>query len=132
FLAMRDGNDGGFNFARQFGDDPSTPTIHGNEGYPDLFTVNITGDDGEGHFTAPIVVKLGDYTGPTASDFVLNTWQSVDLSAMGWVRNLTFTVSSTDFGTPTYFALDNVSFVPEPAWLTAIGAILLFSHRGKR
>lgn len=110
-LSMRDGDD----FAKQFG---------GADGSdPDTFILTISGENGSGATTGSVDVYLADFTAAeAANDYILDTWRNVDLAALGSdVTRLVFGMSSTDVGdygmnTPSYFALDNLSFtaVPEP------------------
>ena len=58
---------------------------------------------------------------PNDSDYIVEAWQQVDLSALSNVSQLHFTMDSTDvsdgvMSTPTYFGIDEISFsvVPEP------------------
>jgi hypothetical protein len=119
FLALRDGNDG-FGAVRQFGDDPNL-TGTGNQGFPDTYKLTITGKDGAGQVTGAVQFYLADYRfASNADDYVVSDWTSVDLSSLGNVKTLTFALDSTDTGqfginTPTYFALDELNFVPEPS-----------------
>lgn len=118
FLALRDGNDG-FGAVRQFGDDPNLPGT-GNQGQPDWFKVTIVGRDAADQVIGSIDHYLADYRFVSnVNDFVLDTWQLLDLSSLGNVKSLAFSLSSSDVGmfgmnTPAYFALDDVTFVPEP------------------
>ena len=45
-----------------------------------------------------------------ASETVKSGWETVDLSSLGPVTSLTFTVSTTDFNCPNYFAIDNLTY----------------------
>lgn len=121
FYAVRDGNDG-FGAVRQFGDDPNVLGT-GNQGHPDWFKVTIVGKDASDQITGTIDHYLADYRfASNVDDFVLDTWQLVDLSSLGTVKALAISLSSSDVGmfgmnTPAYFALDDVTFVPEPSVL---------------
>ncbi|HVT89352.1 MAG TPA: DUF4465 domain-containing protein [Tepidisphaeraceae bacterium] len=130
FLAVRDGNDNGGSgpsFVREFG--TTAKGDHGNAGVPDLFTLIITGRDGLGNIVGSVNFQMADYTfANNADDYVVNNWRTVDLSSLDNVKTLAFTMTTTDmsFGfpnTPTYFALDNVTFVPEPQ---CIGPLMYF------
>jgi hypothetical protein len=63
-----------------------------------------------------VVFYLADYRfTDNDSDYVLNTWKNVDLSALGNTFGLGFKFESSDTGqfginTPTYFAVDNISY----------------------
>lgn len=74
-----------------------------------------------------VVYRLADYTSDNEDEWFVNTeWAKVDLSALGQVYGLAFTVVSTDQGmygtnTATYFALDGLTvtttadeIIPEP------------------
>ena len=57
-----------------------------------------------------------------ALDYVVDSWTWVDLSSLGVVSSLSFSLASSDVGqfgmnTPAYFAMDNlaVAAVPEPS-----------------
>ena len=59
-----------------------------------------------------------------AQDYIVDDWTWVDLTGLGPIVGLEFTMSSSDVGefgmnTPSYFAMDNV---PEP---TTLGLLLL-------
>lgn len=45
-----------------------------------------------------------------ASETVKSGWETVDLSKLGTVTSLTFTVSTTDSACPNYFAIDNLTY----------------------
>jgi len=134
FLALRDGNDGA-GFVRQFGDDPGQGGA-GNQGFPDFYKLLITGKDGTGQVTGSVDFYLADYRFPNnADDFVVNDWRQIDLTTLGNVKTLTFSLDSTDTGqfginTPTYFALDHLQYVPEPGVLGLLG--LSMFHLARR
>lgn len=133
FLALRDGNDGA-GFVRQFGDNPATPGT-GNEGFPDLFTLTITGLNASGVAVGSVIVPLADYTATQNSlDYVVDAWKYVDLSSLGSVKSLQFALASTDVGqfginTPTYFAMDDLTYTPEPSALLAAAGLLMARRR---
>jgi hypothetical protein len=119
-LSMRDGD----SFAKKFGGPSGTD--------PDFFKLTISGIGATGGSVEAIDFYLGDYRGST--DTIVDTWTWVDLSGLGTVEGLRFTLSSSDnslFGmnTPAYFALDDLTItpVPEPdvAWLMLPGLALL-------
>jgi len=62
-----------------------------------------------------VVCRLADYTSENESEWYVNTdWKKVDLTPLGQVYGLAFTVVSTDQGmygtnTATYFALDGLT-----------------------
>jgi hypothetical protein len=125
-LAMLQGDD----FAKQFGGASGTD--------PDFFALTISGYDTSGSLTGAIEFLLADYRFEDDSeDYVVVDWTFVDLSGLGVVETLDFTLESsdTDFGfinTPSYFALDDLVIVPEPAsgslLLLGLGALGLRGH----
>ncbi len=89
YYSMKNGDD----FSRKFTED-------------DWFLLTITGIDAEGETAGAVNFKLADGTD------IVDTWTWVDLSPLGKVKELTFSLSSTDNGdygmnTPAYFAMDN-------------------------
>ncbi|WP_428937722.1 DUF4465 domain-containing protein [Fontivita pretiosa] len=136
YLAIRDGNDG-FGIVRQFGDDPSQPGA-GNQGHPDWYKLTIIGRDASSAITGSIEFYLADYRfADNADDYVVSDWRWVDLTGLGSsVKTLEFSVASSDVGpfginTPTYFALDNLVYVPEPTTWAMIGVVVWCVGRGR-
>jgi hypothetical protein len=114
-------------FAKKFGG------TSGND--PDFFRVTLTGFDAlnaTGGILGSIVVDLADYTfADNSLDYILRPWRTVDLSPIAGARSVGLTYSSSDVGpfginTPTFIALDNLTFtaVPEPGTLGVLGAAL--------
>jgi hypothetical protein len=73
----------------------------------DWFELTITGIDAEGSETGSVRFLLADGTN------IIDSWQWVDLSSLGPVKKLTFSLDSTDQGeygmnTPAYFCMDNL------------------------
>ncbi len=101
----------------------------------DWFLLTITGKDSGGSTTGAVDFYLADYRfADNSEDYIVNTWEYVDLSSLGMVKNLEFNLSSSDVGdwgmnTPAYFALDTV--IPEPSTmaLMAFGSLLISKHR---
>jgi len=100
--SMRDGDD----FAKQFGGEDGTD--------PDFFKLEIQKySNGQ---LAPQIVEfyLADFRSDDSNeDFIVNEWQWVDLTSLGNVDSLQFTMSSSDVGanginTPLFFAIDNL------------------------
>lgn len=123
YLSMRDGD----MFTDPFGG-PS-----GDE--PDVFRLFIEGHDASGASTGEVEFVLADYTDPTnANDFIVDEWTWVDLTSLGVVQQLSFRFESTDIGdfginTPQYFAIDNLTTIPEPGTAILLGLGLLALSR---
>lgn len=88
----------------------------------DWFKVTITGYTGANVSTGAVDYYLADYRSANSADwYIVNTWQTVDLSALGsGTSYLTLTFDSSDVGawginTPTYVAVGSLAVVPEPA-----------------
>jgi hypothetical protein len=103
-------------FGKQFGSiNNAHGTPDGTNG-EDWFRLLIIGVDQNGDNTDTVTFYLADYRfANNAQDYILNTWQSVDLTSLGSVYGLNFALESSDVGgfgmnTPAYFALDNLSF----------------------
>ena len=126
-LSMRDGDQ----FSKKFGG------ASGSD--PDYFILTITGRDVGNAVTGSVDFALADYRfANDALDYIVTSWTFVDLTGLGTVSALEFSLDSSDqsFGylnTPSYFALDDLSFsaVPEPASaaLLALGLALLARRR---
>ncbi|MCC8177335.1 MAG: DUF4465 domain-containing protein [Bacteroidales bacterium] len=84
----------------------------------DFFTVTFTGYDVDGQVTGSVDFKLADYTSDIEADhYILHTWEWVDLSSLGTVRNLLVTFSGSqnnDWGLmiPTYVCVDDLGCTP--------------------
>jgi len=90
YYSMRDGDD----FAKKFTAD-------------DRFTLTITGINAAGLETGTVEFNLADGRN------IVNNWTWVDLSGLGSIKQLTFSLSSTDMeewgmNTPAYFCLDHL------------------------
>lgn len=134
-LSMRDGTDNGF--AKKFGGDS------GND--PDWFKLSIYATGADGALSPGFVeFYLADYRGDAASDYIVDQWVTLDLSAFQNVTKLHFNLESTDnsFGfmnTPGTFAIDDLTFapVPEPgtlllATLAALALVPIARRRAGR
>ena len=111
----------------------------------DWFLLTITGYSGLNATGSTVGTAvnfyLADFIGTNA--YIVDTWQTVNLTSLAGSESLGFSLSSTDNGpfgmnTPAYFAIDNLDLaplasVPEPsAWLLgaiAIGTGLIFQAR---
>lgn len=105
-LSMLQGDD----FAKKFGG------ATGNDA--DWFLLTIQGYS-DGIATGSVDVYLADYRfEDNSQDYILSSWLDVDLSDLGIVDEIQFSLTSSDVGsfgmnTPSYFAIDNLTIVPE-------------------
>ena len=98
YTSMINGDD----YAKKFGQD-------------DWFKLTVTGYDAAGEQTGTVDFYLADLRDAQAS-YILKTWRWVDLTSLGKVKRLGFSLSSSDNGTygmntPAYFCLDNLGGV---------------------
>lgn len=91
----------------------------------DWFKLEVTGRDGDGNALGTAEFYLADFRAPEAGDhYILGDWTWLDLTALGGtVCSLHFALSSSDVGeygmnTPSYFAMDDLAYVPHPDWQT--------------
>lgn len=113
------------------GDDGNTPAfVKGPFGAGDFFELTVTGLDAGGAALTSTSFLLAD--GANVTD----TWVWQDLSVLGEVYGLEFSLDSSDVGpfginTPGYFAVDDISVVPLPAaaWLFLSGLGVLALRR---
>lgn len=103
YNSMRDGD----GFAKKFGGDTGDD--------PDFFLLTIRGFS-NGEITADSVdFYLADYRfEDNSQDYIVNTWEWVDLSTLGSVDSLVFNLNSTDIGvygmnTPGFFCIDDLT-----------------------
>jgi hypothetical protein len=100
-LAMEQGDDFSKKFGGEEGDDP------------DWFRVSVWGMK-DGSSTDSINFYLADFRfGDNSKDYIIHTWQWVEVSRLGEVDSLMFTLASSDTGsfgmnTPAYFCLDHL------------------------
>lgn len=112
-------------FAKQFGGVTGTD--------PDYFRLLIEGFDDFNVSTGVVEFMLADYRNLGGTlDYIIDQWTWVDLTGLGDVRSLGFSFESSDVGefginTPQYFAIDNLTTIPEPntALLLGLGLISL-------
>lgn len=82
---------------------------------PDWFRLTITGIKKNGRVTGSVEFYLADYRfGDDTLDYIVNDWRLIDLSSLGKVKRLEFSLDSSDVGpfgmnTPAYFVLDSVT-----------------------
>ncbi|MHC4582419.1 MAG: DUF4465 domain-containing protein, partial [Planctomycetota bacterium] len=102
YHAMQDGDLFSKKFGGAAGDDP------------DFFILTITGKDAGGTVTGAVDFYLADYrSADNSADYIVDMWQYVDLTSLGVVETLEFSLSSSDVGdwgmnTPAYFAIDTL------------------------
>jgi hypothetical protein len=88
----------------------------------DWFTLTITGKDAAGVVTGSVDFYLADFRDGKSE--IVNIWHYVDLTGLGMVKSLEFSMDSSDYSygymnTPGYFAIDTL--VPEPISLVLLG-----------
>jgi hypothetical protein len=107
FLTMKEG----FFNAKKFGGDSGDDE--------DWFLLTITGRDTDGNIAGTIEFYLADFRfADNSRDYIIDKWKSVDLSGLGSIKSLEFSLSSSDtdpnpdigMNTPAYFAVDNVEY----------------------
>jgi hypothetical protein len=82
----------------------------------DFFRLVITGYDFNNDSIGSVTFYLADYRfADSTQDYIVDSWETVDLSSLGAVRYLDFTLESSDTNalgilTPGYFALDNLVY----------------------
>jgi hypothetical protein len=138
-LSVRDGTDGSGFVSGPFGSGQGGLDPDGN----DFLKLTISGYDGQsltGNLTSSIDVYLADYRDNKSDnddaslyggdDYVLDQWLTKDLSVLGNVRSIGFSLETTDIGqfgpnTPGYFAFDNIAInaVPEPGSIGLLATI---------
>ncbi|MBR5928840.1 MAG: DUF4465 domain-containing protein [Prevotella sp.] len=92
-------------------DGTASGTFTGNEGFKtgDWFLLTITADNGNS-----IEYYLADYrSSDEAEHYYVNEWEWIDLSSLGTVKSLSFTMTSSrnsswGMTTPGYFCIDNL------------------------
>lgn len=100
YLSMAQGDE----YAKKFGGDDGTD--------PDWFLLTATGLDSKGEATSEVSTYLADYRSMDASQgSLLNRWKWFDLSPLGKVAAVKFSLTSSDNGeygmnTPGYFCMD--------------------------
>ncbi len=80
---------------------------------PDYFVLHATGKDSNGTTTGTLDFYLADYRFDNSEDdYILNTWEWFDLSSLGEVASISFSLESTignggGMLTPAYFCMDD-------------------------
>jgi len=105
-LSMQNGDGHAKKFGGNHGDDP------------DFFKLIIKGIKANNEYTDPIAYYLADFRfEDNHHDYIVDQWQWLDLSHMGELSGLEFSMDSSDKGdyglnTPAYVALDNINGTP--------------------
>lgn len=108
-LSMKNGD----SFARKFGDTTGTKSGLPQGSYPDWFKLTIKGYTNGALKADSVEFYLADYRfTDNSKDYIVNTWQFVDLSKLGKVDSVIFKLSSSDNGmygmnTPAFFCIDD-------------------------
>ena len=95
------------------GDASSTPFGGTSGNDPDWFKLTATGKNASGQTVGTLDFYLADYrSANNVEDYVINTWEWFDLSPLGAVHTISFSLSSTKsnaYGmlTPAYFCIDD-------------------------
>ncbi|QDS87721.1 hypothetical protein EC9_19000 [Rosistilla ulvae] len=134
-ISMRDG-DGEGGFGKNFGGDTGSD--------PDWFRVTFTGfeqADVGGTSTGSVEFYLSDFRfADDALDYIVEDWQTVDLTGLGDARSIGITLDGSDVGpyglnTPAYVAIDNLAVtaaVPEPSSMAMLSVALVAGGIAKR
>jgi len=102
YYSMLDGDAFAKKFGGETGDDP------------DWYLLTITGKNSSSEVTGTVEFYLADFRfEDNSQDYIVDTWQFVDVTSLGTVKGLEFGLSSSDVGdwgmnTPAYFALDTI------------------------
>ena len=107
--SMRDGD----SFAKKFGSSTDANGEDDGTNGEDWFLLSVKGYK-DGSYTDSIGFYLADFTDANDdNDYIIDTWESVDLSSLGLVDSLVFDLTSSDNGdwgmnTPAYFCMDDL------------------------
>jgi len=107
FLSMKTGDQ----FAKKFGGED------GND--PDYFKLLVWGEKENGTETDTVEFFLADFRfEDNTRDYFVTNWQWVDLTGLGKVKKLRFSLESSDMGdwgmnNPAYFCMDNLTLITD-------------------
>lgn len=124
----------GDGWAKKFG--TTTTTSDDN----DWFLLTITGKNAAGVKTGEVNFYLADFRNLNGvADYIISDWTTVDLNALGIVSSIEFTLTSSDdsgsgMNTPSCFALDDLTIVPEPSTLAlaVVAGVLAWAYRRRK
>lgn len=108
-LSMKNGD----SFAKKFGDTTGTHSGLTQGTYPDWFKLTVRKWLNGVMTNDSVEFYLADFRfANSAQDYIVKTWEWVDLTSLGNVDSLKFELSSSDVGqwgmnTPAYFCIDN-------------------------
>ncbi len=111
-LSMRDGD----SFGKVFGSPNNAQGNPDGTNGEDWFRLLIVGKDAQSNVTDTVIFYLADYRfADSTQDYIVDTWETVDLTSLGLVQFLEFELESSDYNaqgilTPAYFALDNLTY----------------------
>ena len=107
----------GDSYGKKFGGENGTD--------PDFLKLTAVGKNGNTE-TGSVDFYLADYRSDySCDDYIVTDWSWMDLSSLGEVSSIEFSLSSSDNGdygmnTPTYFCLDGLSVNPQASVPSAI------------
>ncbi|MNJ86094.1 hypothetical protein D3C87_35810 [compost metagenome] len=111
-LSMKNGDSYGKKFGSPNGANGNPDGTNGE----DWFRLLIIGKDAQSTVTDTVVFYLADYRfADSTQDYIVDSWETVDLSSLGEIQFLEFELESSDKNsmgilTPAYFALDNITY----------------------
>nr|WP_294862056.1 DUF4465 domain-containing protein [uncultured Fluviicola sp.] len=103
-------------FGKQFGDSTNAQGNPDGTNGEDWFRLLLIGKDAQSVTTDTVIFYLADYRfADSTQDYIIDTWETVNLASLGEIQFLEFELQSSDVGgfgmnTPAYFALDNIVY----------------------
>lgn len=103
-------------YGKQFGSPNSAQGTPDGTNGADWFRLYIIGKDAQSNTTDTVTFYLADFRfANNTQDYIVKTWETVDLTPLGEVQFLEFELASSDVGqfgmnTPAYFAFDNLTY----------------------